>query len=313
MPRFSVIVTFYNQRNFVETALDSALSQPKHLREVIVVDDGSNDGTYEVLNQYEESVRLLKFPQNRGAIAARNSGASMAVGEYLVFLDGDDALMPWALDVYERLVQERGPTIILGRTLWCDHTFPSLANASTPENVEFIEYSTLMLKDRSVGLSASSYVVTRQAFNDVGGWSPGIFHLDLQDLSTKLGYSGPLVLVCSPQTAFYRIHSANTILRVPPFLDALHQLLAKERSGQYPGGRRHRFQRYAWFGGLVMFWVRRARRAGLYKEAFQLTACAWPMILASVIRRSIVRIKRRRPIETLALSSGKIGDDLAFG
>ena len=62
-----------------------------------------------------QSIILARHPTARGAGAARNHGASLARGEYLVFLDGDDVLMPWALDVYRRLVTECSPELILGR------------------------------------------------------------------------------------------------------------------------------------------------------------------------------------------------------
>jgi glycosyltransferase involved in cell wall biosynthesis len=96
-PRFSIIVTFHNQRQFIKDALDSALSQQKAEFEVIVVDDASVDGSQETLKQYGDAIRLLCLQENVGASAARNRGAAAATGEYLVFLDGDDAFLPWAL------------------------------------------------------------------------------------------------------------------------------------------------------------------------------------------------------------------------
>jgi hypothetical protein len=169
--------------------------------------------------------------------------------------------------------------------------------------IEFVEYAALLQKDRGAELGASAYLVDRQTFWAVGGWSPGIFHLDLQDLSTKLGYSGKMILICSPFTSFYRIHSGNSIQSVAPFLRMAHCLLNKERAGLYPGGRERRFERYAWFGGLVIFWTKRAWRAGLRKEAFRLAASGWLMMLAAVSRRSMSRLRGRRPVESLRLQT----------
>ena len=156
-----------------------------------------------------------------------------------------------------------------------------------------------MLKDRSVGLSASSFIVDRQAFRDAGGWTPGIFQLDLQDIISKLGYSGRMILISSPRTGFYRIHSGNSIHTVPPFLLAAHYLIDKERAGQFPGGRVHRFERRAWLGGCVFFWIKRALRAGFYKEALKLATSGWTMVTAGIVRRCLLRIKGQRPIETI--------------
>src|SRR5215469_10781174 len=93
--RFSIVVTCYNQVDFIGAAVKSALAQNIHLlREVIVVDDGSSDGSRELLESYGESIRYCPLPHNLGAVEARNEGAALASGEYLVFLDGDDLLMP---------------------------------------------------------------------------------------------------------------------------------------------------------------------------------------------------------------------------
>jgi len=88
--RFSIIITFYNQRGFIKDALDSALSQRNAEFEVIVVDDCSSDGSQEILKGYGDAIRLVCHETNKGVGAARNSGAALATGNYLLFHDGDD-------------------------------------------------------------------------------------------------------------------------------------------------------------------------------------------------------------------------------
>lgn len=299
--RFSIVITCYNQRDFIRAAVESALSQNPHLaKEIIVVDDGSTDGSWEALEEFRDSVQLRRLPSNRGPIEARNQGAAQAKGQYLVFLDGDDAFMPWALDVYERIIANRKPTVILAKTRWFEGPIPTLKAEDVPDKIQFVEYKALLRKDRGAGLSASAYIVDRQAFWSVGGWSAGIFQLDLADLSAKLGLL-PTVLICSPDTAFYRIHKGNSIHTVPPFIKNLYRLLGKEKAGEYPGGQEHRLDRHVWFGGLFAFWIKRAIRAGLYKDAAKLMLTGWAMVLAAVVRRATTVIRGRRPIETMNL------------
>ncbi len=300
--RFSIVITSYNQRAFIGAAVDSALAQSHTAQEVIVVDDGSVDGSVEVLEEYGHEIRLVKFAGNRGAIAARNRGAAEAEGEYLVFLDGDDMLMPWALGVYEQIVANRRPKVIFGETSWFRDA-SDLQKLDAPCKIDFVEYGGYILRDRPIGLSASSIVVDRLTFLDAGGWTPGIFHLDCQDLSTKLGTAGPTILVTSPPVTRYRIHSANSIHNVAPFLCTAHRLIGKERAGEYPGGQEHRFERYASFGGLLIFWFKRAIKAGLYTDAFKLAASGWSMIAAAVLRRSVLAIRKRYRVETIELSA----------
>jgi len=109
-------------------------------------------------------------------------------------------------------------------------------------------------------------------------------------------------MITLPRTVLYRVHSANSIHRVAPFLRMAHLLIDKERAGEYPGGRERRFQRYAWFGGMVTFWTKRALRAHLYRDALKLVADGWAMILAAVVRRSVVRLLGRQPIKAIELS-----------
>jgi len=87
--RFSIIITCHNQREFIRTAVDSALSQPRLLKEVIVIDDGSTDGSVELLEQFADSIRLIKFSSNRGAIEAYFSGGRLPIAGTFSTYSGD--------------------------------------------------------------------------------------------------------------------------------------------------------------------------------------------------------------------------------
>lgn len=300
--RYSIVITCYNQREFIEDAVESALSQRSSIREVIVVDDGSKDGSMDILKRYEKSIRLLGLPENRGAIEARNRGAALACGEYIVFLDGDDLFVPWALDVYEKLVEERRPALIASNVRYFGGPVPAFGPDDMPERLEFVEYETLMAKDRPHGWYTCGLVISRQAFQDAGGWTPGIFYLDDLDMAAKLGYCGKSILIYSPFTALYRMHAGNTVHFVPPFLRSARLIIDRERAGLYPGGHRKRFERYAFHGGMVFFWTRRALKQGLYRGAIDLAVCGWPMLLANALRKSIIALKGRRRMEVSQLS-----------
>lgn len=303
--RFSVVITCYNQVNFIGAALDSALALPFPSKEIIVVDDGSSDGSAELLKRYAGSIRLLPLLKNAGAIAARNQGAAAAVGDYFVFLDGDDLFMPWALEVYDRIINATHAKIICGQTQWFSGATPEVSGLQAPGQIQFVTYPNFLSKDRAVGFSASSFVVERAEFEKVGGWTPGIFQMDLQDMALKLGCSGPLALIIDPCTVFYRTHSANSINNVPPFLKVVRLLVARDKAGTYPGGERFAFQRRAWCGGFIFFWVKRAWRAGLRKDAVALAARGSLRVLAALTQRVAQRIAGRRPVQTLQMSQTK--------
>jgi glycosyltransferase involved in cell wall biosynthesis len=93
VPRVSVVVTTYNQRAYVAAAIASALAQTFADREVVVVDDGSTDGTDAIVAAFGDRVRLIR-QENRGVAGARNTGVLNARGELVAFLDGDDLWEP---------------------------------------------------------------------------------------------------------------------------------------------------------------------------------------------------------------------------
>jgi len=277
--------------------VDSALAQGPHVKEVIVVDDASTDGSLTVLSSYGESIRLISFSKNQGCIAARNEGAARAQGEYIMFLDGDDILAPWTVRIYERLIAERRPKIIIANPLFFKGAEP--VPGDEPLAIEFVEYDRLIDKDRPRPIYPS-FALQRKMFEDIGRWTPGIFHLDLDDICMKMAGVGPTLMVCAPYTFYYRVHEGNSINQVAPFVAMLRLIIRKTKTGQYPESATLNFRRYAWLGTVVRHWAKRARQDGLYKEFIQLAAAGWIPVLVSAIDKAIGMRSRRVPTEMVA-------------
>ncbi len=104
-PRFSVIIPAYNSADTLARAIDSVLAQGYPAQEIIVVDDGSNDGTSEVAARYASAVRYIR-QDNAGVSSARNHGARAASGDWLAFLDADDWYYPDRLRLHAEWIQE---------------------------------------------------------------------------------------------------------------------------------------------------------------------------------------------------------------
>ncbi|MCF8112160.1 MAG: glycosyltransferase family 2 protein, partial [Desulfobacteraceae bacterium] len=88
-PLISVVIPVYNRGAWIAEAVDSVLSQDYEPLELIVVDDGSNDATGEILSSYGSRIRVIS-QANAGVSAARNRGAAEAAGDWIAFLDSDD-------------------------------------------------------------------------------------------------------------------------------------------------------------------------------------------------------------------------------
>ena len=95
--RLSVIIPSYNRAAFLPEAIESLLSQTYPEFEIVVVDDGSTDETKEVCDRYP-TVQYI-YQNNQGVSAARNTGIRASKGEYLLFLDSDDCLLPKAVEI----------------------------------------------------------------------------------------------------------------------------------------------------------------------------------------------------------------------
>lgn len=104
--KFSIIIPVYNSEKFLDECLHSILSQPFADYEVICADDGSTDGSLQMIDQYVASdSRVLKLSLNHGgAAAARNSALDIAHGEYVLFVDADDSLAEGALQILDAAV-----------------------------------------------------------------------------------------------------------------------------------------------------------------------------------------------------------------
>lgn len=112
-PIVTTIIPCYNRAQCIGDAIESALAQNIDGRhEIVVVDDGSDDGSVEVVKKWASNVRLVQQRQNGGPAAARNAGLQIASGKYVAFLDSDDVWLPGKLQEQIQLL-ETNPDAVL--------------------------------------------------------------------------------------------------------------------------------------------------------------------------------------------------------
>ena len=110
MPKVSVIVPFYNVGRYIEKCLNSLVNQTLEEIEIILVNDGSQDNSYQVAKEFQEKypnkIKCYEKP-NGGLGDARNFGINYATGEYIAFLDSDDYVEPSMYqEMYEKAIKE---------------------------------------------------------------------------------------------------------------------------------------------------------------------------------------------------------------
>ena len=100
MMNISVVIPTYNRKELLKRSIDSVINQTIKPSEIIIVDDGSNDGTEAMVKKKYDSLKLIK-QKNKGASAARNFGIKVSSGEWICFLDSDDE---WKNDKLEKQI-----------------------------------------------------------------------------------------------------------------------------------------------------------------------------------------------------------------
>lgn len=162
-PLVSVLITAYNAHEFISEAIDSALTQEGARVEVVVVDDGSDDGTWDVVVTYPQ-VRAIQ--QARGGIgAARNVAVSMATGDFLTFLDADDRFPPGKLAAQLRAF-EADPSLDVVYGHVREFVSPDLSPEQAARIRPAVDYHESHL--------SGVMLIRRQAFDRVGAWRVGL-------------------------------------------------------------------------------------------------------------------------------------------
>src|SRR5215218_1807285 len=200
----SVVIPCYNQAHFLGEAIESVLAQSYKDFEIVVVDDGSPDNTSEVASRYEE-VRLVR-QENRGLAGARNRGLEKAEGEYVVFLDSDDRLMPEALEVGVRELDAHPECAFVA-----GH-YKNIAANGAPRGVPARprgggdRYLSL-LRDNYIMMPAS-VMYRRRVFGEVGGFDSSVDAAADWDLYLRIARRFP-VHHHGGLVAEYRQHGAS--------------------------------------------------------------------------------------------------------
>lgn len=191
LPVVSVIIPTYNRRALVDEAVGSVLAQSYNNFELIVIDDGSDDGTADHLARYGSYLRLISRRRS-GVAAARNYGVSVAKGRYLAFLDSDDLWMPNKLEIQVAFMgQHLGVQICQTDEIWIRNRVR--VNPKTkhkkPSGDVFRRSLDLCL------VSPSAVMMTKQLFNQVGGFDESFPVCEDYDLWLRIAVERAIPLV----------------------------------------------------------------------------------------------------------------------
>ncbi len=198
--RLSVIIPSYNAGSYLAQAVTSVRKQQTSVplsTEIIVIDDGSTDGSVERL---EGSGLKLLHQSHQGAAAARNYGMREAKGEYLLFLDADDMLVPGSIELlYQGLLQNDGVAVAFG-----------MAEEFVSEELDAEQTRGLAVKGTPFLGSMAGCFGKKEALLKVGFFDTGLKSGEVVDWMFRLRKSGLKILQLPQVTVRRRIHLTNT-------------------------------------------------------------------------------------------------------
>ncbi len=189
-PIVSVIIPTYNRRFFLKEAVESVLQQDYTLYELIVVDDGSTDGTQAAISEYP-SVTCVR-QKNSGPAAARNRGVSLARGKLIAFLDSDDLWLPQKLSTQVALM-ENDPQVLVTYTdeIWIRNGVRVNPRKKHKKYSGWIFASCLPL----CIISPSSVMIHRNIFNQVGAFDEALPVCEDYDLWLRIAARLPVSFI----------------------------------------------------------------------------------------------------------------------
>lgn len=199
----SVIIPVYNGERYLRAAIESVLAQNVCPVEIIAVDDGSTDASQAVAREFMPMVQVIT-QSNRGASAARNSGVTLARGDFLAFLDADDLWLP---DKLQRqlpvLCDDPAVTMVFGQV----EQFYSPELSATATLPDLGERHTLN------GLHVGAMLIRRTAFDQVGPFDPQWQVAHFIEWYNRAQRCGLKSFVLTDLVMRRRIHTSNLGIR----------------------------------------------------------------------------------------------------
>jgi glycosyltransferase involved in cell wall biosynthesis len=229
-PTFSVLITAYQEADYVADAVASALSQTKPPHEVVVCDDGSTDDIEGALAPYRDDIVLLR-QENRGVASARNAAAAAASGDFLAILDADDIYMPDRLAALGRLAAERPDLEVLTTDAYLEVNGQVVRRAYTPSWTFPVndQRSEILRRNFVLGLAA----VRREVLLGAGGWDESFRFAEDWECWVRLLLNGSRVGCVVEPLARYRVRenslSTNRVAMLEGEIKALGKALTHPR------------------------------------------------------------------------------------
>jgi glycosyltransferase involved in cell wall biosynthesis len=254
MPLLSVIVPSFNRASLIGTTLASLVRQIGPAGEIIVVDDGSTDGTAAVAEAFGGPVRVLR-QANTGPSAARNLGFSASTGEYVLFFDSDDLLAPGSIESALARLRETGADVGVGRRIRARigsegivPTSPVIQQHGLPQGDDLIYW---LLTHWSI--SPHQLLFRREAALRAGGFPEDLWVAEDQEFFLRALIAGARAVWCPDFFMIYRDDNTDKLSEsaLSRKIGDWAKFLLRARSLCLAAGERDPME---WFGYRLRLW-----------------------------------------------------------
>lgn len=227
-PWLSVIIPTYNGADYLAAALDSIVMQNESEIECIVVDDGSTDETFSILDTYQEKLSLQVAKRDRigNWVTNTNYGLSLAQGEYVCFLHQDDVWLPNRLkSIKETIFSAPQANLYLHSSLLIDTQGKPLGMWRCPlPSYPMVVTSDLMMERLLIQnfIAIPAPVFRREVALNLGGLNEELWYTADWDFWLKLAASGETIYLAQPLAAF-RVHPNSQTIRRSSSIDEFQE------------------------------------------------------------------------------------------
>lgn len=208
--KVSIILPTYNRRAFIGQAIESVLAQSFQNFELIIVDDGSTDGTTDFVKPFLSDRVQYIYQENAGRSCARNTAINIAKGEYIAFLDSDDLYLPEKLELQVKYLDENPGVGMIYTSAYCidadgrsiDFTYEANKSGNIYKEVAFFKPVTITLP---------TVMVRRQVLHVVGKFDEAMSRFEDTDMWRRIAKLYEVHAIPTA-TCKLRTHQENSIL-----------------------------------------------------------------------------------------------------
>lgn len=232
MQSLSIILPIYNVEDYLRQCFDSILIDNQFEGEIVCVNDGSTDSSLAICNAYAEKYANIKIISqlNGGLSKARNEGVKNASGDYLMFIDSDDYLLPNVINGLVQDINSLIPDVICCNISYKDNSQEFPNNINIPSGIQGIDFVKHMYAQYHYGYPVQvwHYVCNRNFLLDNNLWNKeGFLHED-EDFTPRLLLAAKRVIFHPEPILFHRVQRPGSITTSNIEKRTIHKLIIVE-------------------------------------------------------------------------------------